>query len=34
VESVWPATMQRAFLGQITSEQMMKIFEEHFFGKK
>jgi len=34
VESVWPTTMQRAFLGQITSEQMMKIFEEHFFGKK
>jgi multiple sugar transport system substrate-binding protein len=30
VESVWPATMQRAFLGEITSRQMMETFEEHF----
>jgi len=34
VETLWPAAMQRAFLGEITSEQMMKAFEEHFFGKK
>ena len=30
VESVWPATMQRAFLGEISSEDMMQTFEDHF----
>ena len=30
VESVWPATMQRAFGGEITSAEMMKAFEAHF----
>ena len=32
VEALWPASMQRAFLGQITSEEMMQLFEDHFFG--
>lgn len=30
VESVWPSTMQRAFLGEITSREMMETLEEHF----
>lgn len=30
VESVWPAAMQRAFLEQISSEEMMTILGEHF----
>lgn len=30
VESVWPAQMQRAFLGEITSARMMQSFAEHF----
>jgi multiple sugar transport system substrate-binding protein len=30
VESVWPAAMGQALLGQITSEEMMRIFEKHF----
>ncbi len=30
VESVWPAAMQRAFLGEITSEQMMRDLANHF----
>lgn len=30
VESVWPANMQRAFLGEISSEEMMQNFAEHF----
>ncbi len=30
VDSVWPTTMARAFNGQISSAEMMKIFEEHF----
>ncbi len=30
VEAVWPATMQRAFLGEITSREMMETFAEHF----
>ncbi len=33
VGTVWPATMQRAFMGEITSEQMMKTFEDLFFKK-
>jgi multiple sugar transport system substrate-binding protein len=33
VNTVWPATMQRAFMGDITSAQMMKIFEDQFYGK-
>ncbi|RKX78098.1 MAG: sugar ABC transporter substrate-binding protein [Spirochaetes bacterium] len=33
VESVWPTTMQRAFLGEITSKEMMEIFEKHFYGE-
>lgn len=32
VEVLWPASMQRAFLGEITSEEMMQIFEDHFYG--
>jgi len=32
VESLWPATMQRAFLGQISSQEEMDIFENHFYG--
>jgi multiple sugar transport system substrate-binding protein len=31
--TVWPATMQRAFMGEITSAQMMKTFEDLFFKK-
>ena len=30
VESVWPAEMQRALLGEITSEQMMRNLANHF----
>lgn len=30
VESVWPANMQRAFLGEITSAEMMNTFADHF----
>ena len=30
VEALWPALMQQAFAGQITSEEMMKAIEEHF----
>jgi len=30
VEALWPALMQQAFAGQITSEQMMKAIEDHF----
>jgi multiple sugar transport system substrate-binding protein len=33
VGTVWPATMQRAFMGEITSAQMMKTFED-LFAKK
>jgi multiple sugar transport system substrate-binding protein len=33
VESVWPATMQRAFNGEISSAEMMKSFEAFFAGK-
>jgi multiple sugar transport system substrate-binding protein len=33
VGTVWPATMQRAFMGEITSAQMMKTFEDLFFKK-
>ncbi len=33
VESLWPATMQRAFLGEITSREMMETFAEHFRTK-
>jgi multiple sugar transport system substrate-binding protein len=33
VESVWPAQMQRAFNGEITSAQMMQAFADHFAGK-
>lgn len=33
VESVWPAQMQRAFNGQITSAQMMQAFADHFAKK-
>jgi multiple sugar transport system substrate-binding protein len=30
VESVWPTQMQRAFLGEISSREMMQIFADHF----
>jgi len=30
VESLWPTTMQRAFNGEITSQEMMQIFADHF----
>ncbi len=30
VESVWPTTMQRAFLGKVTSKEMMQTFADHF----
>ena len=30
VESLWPALMQQAFAGQITSTQMMQSIEDHF----
>jgi multiple sugar transport system substrate-binding protein len=30
VEALWPALMQQAFAGQITSEEMMMKIEEHF----
>lgn len=33
VESLWPATMQRAFSGEIASAEMMQRFENHFFGE-
>ncbi len=33
VESVWPAQMQRAFNGEITSAQMMQAFADHFAKK-
>ena len=30
VESLWPTQMQRAFLGEISSAEMMQIFADHF----
>ncbi len=30
VESLWPALMQQAFMGEITSEEMMQSIEDHF----
>ena len=30
VESLWPALMQRAFAGEISSEEMMQAIEDHF----
>ena len=30
VESLWPALMQQAFEGQITSKEMMQAIEDHF----
>lgn len=33
VESVWPTTMQRAFLGEISSREMMQMFADHFAKK-
>jgi multiple sugar transport system substrate-binding protein len=30
--TVWPQTTQKALLGQITPDDMMQIFEKHFFG--
>jgi multiple sugar transport system substrate-binding protein len=30
VESLWPTQMQRAFMGEISSEEMMQIFADHF----
>lgn len=33
VESVWPATIQQALLGEITSREAMETFNEHFFGE-
>jgi multiple sugar transport system substrate-binding protein len=30
VESLWPTQMQRAFLGEISSREMMQIFADHF----
>ena len=31
--SAWPVNMQRALIGEITPEQMMKELDAHFFGK-
>ncbi|HUV06973.1 MAG TPA: sugar ABC transporter substrate-binding protein, partial [Spirochaetia bacterium] len=33
VESVWPTTMQRAFMGEISSQEMMEIFAKLFASK-
>jgi multiple sugar transport system substrate-binding protein len=30
--TVWPQTTQKALLGQITADEMMNIFEKHYFG--
>ncbi len=30
--TVWPQTTQKALLGQIPPDEMMRIFEKHFFG--
>ena len=30
--TVWPQTTQKALLGQITADDMMAIFEKHYFG--
>lgn len=30
--TVWPQTTQKALLGQITPDEMMQIFEKHYFG--
>jgi multiple sugar transport system substrate-binding protein len=30
--TVWPQTTQKALLGQISSDEMMQVFEKHFFG--
>jgi multiple sugar transport system substrate-binding protein len=30
--TVWPQTTQKALLGQISPDDMMRIFEKHFFG--
>jgi multiple sugar transport system substrate-binding protein len=30
VESLWPTTIQRAFMGEISSKEMMETFEKHF----
>ena len=30
--TVWPQTMQKAMLGQITPDEMMQIFDKHYFG--
>ena len=30
--TVWPQTMQKALLGQITPDDMMQIFDKHYFG--
>lgn len=32
IARVWPANMQRALLGEITPEEMMKAIEQHFHG--
>jgi multiple sugar transport system substrate-binding protein len=34
VNTVWPTTTQRALMGEITSAQMMQVFEDLFVGKK
>ena len=30
--TVWPQTTQKALLGQVSPDDMMRIFEKHFFG--
>ena len=30
--TVWPQTTQKALLGQITPDEMMRVFEKHYFG--
>ncbi len=30
--TIWPQTTQKALLGQITPDEMMRIFEKHYFG--
>jgi multiple sugar transport system substrate-binding protein len=30
--TVWPQTTQKALLGQITSDEMMRVFDKHYFG--
>lgn len=30
--TIWPQTTQKALLGEISSDEMMRIFEKHFFG--